>query len=57
MNPKPVTQIAATALKRAASHEDSAIKMENGQLGSYLTPKQYRERARALRDFAAKIQK
>jgi hypothetical protein len=57
VNPKPVTPIAATALKRAASHEDSAIKIENGQLGSYLTPKQYRERARALRDFAAKIQK
>lgn len=57
VNPKPVAQMAATALARAASHEDSAIKMENGQLGSYLTPKQYRERARALRDFAAKMKK
>jgi hypothetical protein len=57
VNPEPVAQMAATALARAASHEDSAIKMENGRLGSYLTPKQYREQARALRDFSGKIQK
>jgi len=57
VNPKSVTQIATTARKRATSHDDSAVKMENGKLGSYLTPQQYRERAQALRDFAARIQK
>jgi hypothetical protein len=57
VDPKPVAQIAATALKRAANHEDSAMKMEKGQMGSYLTPKQYRKRAKALRDFATKVSK
>lgn len=56
MEPESIPQIVASAVERAARHDDDAAKVETGKLGSYLTAEQYRQRAHALRDFAGRLQ-
>lgn len=52
---KTVAQIAASAMKRADGNDKSAVDLETGKLGSYLTADQYRARATALRTFADRL--
>jgi hypothetical protein len=55
VEPKSIEQFAASAVARAARHDEDAIRVETGKLGSYLTAAQYRERAQTLRDFASQL--
>ena len=55
VEPKSTAQIAAAAVERAVRHDEDAVKVETGELGSYLTGDQYRERANALREFADRL--
>lgn len=55
VEPKTTAQIAASAVERATRHDEDAVKVETDKLGSYLTADQYRDRAKALRDFADRL--
>lgn len=55
VEPKGIAQIAASAPERAEKHDEEAVTVETGKFGSYLTAGQYRERSRALRDFAGRL--
>jgi hypothetical protein len=55
VEPKTTAQIAASAVERAVRHDEDAVNVETGKLRSYLTAGQYRERAKALRDFADRL--
>lgn len=55
VKPKTVAQITDAAAERAVRHDEDAVKVETGKLGSYLTPDQYRERAKLLRNFADRL--
>lgn len=52
-----ISRVAASASKRAARHDEDAVKVESGKLSSYLTADQYREQAKALREFADGIRR
>ena len=53
--PRTIAQIAASAFERANRHDEDAVKLETGKLGSYLTADQYREQAKMLRVFANRL--
>lgn len=55
--PLTAAQIVAGATERAKQHDQDAVKVETGKLGSYLTPEQYREQAKALREFAKRLKR
>lgn len=50
-----VSQVNSTAAERAARHDEDAIKVETGQLGSYLTADDYRKQATLLREFSRRL--
>lgn len=52
----PVAEIVAIARERADKHDVDAGKVERKELGSYLTPEQYRQRGVKLREFAKRLE-
>ncbi len=57
VEPTSVSEVIATAKKRAAGFDHDAIKVESGQLGSYLTADDYRKQASLLREFTNRLEK
>lgn len=57
VEPLTIAQISASAAERAVTHDEDAVKVEAGELGSYLTADQYRLRAKSLRDFVDRLRK
>ena len=57
VEPKPISEVVATARDRAARCDEDSAKVESGRLASYLTADEYRKRASSLREFADRLEK